>query len=145
MLRLVNDPDWLRFIGDRNVRSLDDAREYIRKGPMDMYERLGFGLFAVELREGGPPIGICGLVKRDGLEDVDLGFAFLPEFRGKGYAAEAAAASLDYGRGALGISRIVAITSLDNERSASLLEKLGMRFERLVRLSEDRGDVRLFS
>ena len=90
IFRLVNDPSWLRFIGDKNVHNLDDARRYLREGPLDMYQRFGFGMFRVEERASGLPTGMCGLIKRDTLPDVDVGYAFLPEFRGKGYAFEAA-------------------------------------------------------
>ena len=86
ILGLLNEPSWLRFIGDKNVHSLDDARAYIAKGPVDMYRRLGFGLYLVELRKDATPIGLCGLIKRDSLEDVDLGFSLLPAFWGQGYA-----------------------------------------------------------
>src|SRR5690349_18580516 len=82
ILELLNDPGWLRFIGDRGVRTLEDARRYILSGPVDMYERLGFGLYAVELKAGGSPIGMCGLLKRATLPEVDLGFAFLPRYAG---------------------------------------------------------------
>lgn len=145
ILELLNDPSWLQFIGDRGVRTLQEAREYISKGPLEMYARLGFGLYLTELKEGGIPLGICGLIKRDGLEDVDIGFAFLPRFWGKGYAYEATSALMTYGKDVLGLKRIVAITSPDNHRSAKLLEKLGLRFERMVRLPDDTQDLRLFA
>jgi len=109
-----------------------------------MYSRLGFGLYLVELKEEGVSIGLCGLIKRDSLEDVDIGFAFLPEYWGRGYAFEAASAVMEYGGRALGIRRIVAITSADNESSARLLQKLGFRFERMIKLSDDSEEVRLF-
>jgi RimJ/RimL family protein N-acetyltransferase len=144
ILELVNEPSWLRFIGDRGVRTPDDAREYIRKGPVDMYARLGFGLYVTERKADGVPIGICGLLKRESLDDVDLGFANLPRFWGKGYAYEAALAVMAYGRSAFGLKRIVAVTSPGNVASVKLLEKLGFRFERMVRLSEDSADVQLF-
>jgi RimJ/RimL family protein N-acetyltransferase len=146
VFELVNDPAWLRFIGDRGVRTLDDARDYIRKGPVDSYSRLGFGLYAVELKEGGSPIGICGLVKRDFLEDVDIGFALLPAFRGKGYAREAARATMSYAREVVGLDRIVAITSRDNDASARVLEEIGLHFERMIRISPDSPeDVKLYA
>jgi RimJ/RimL family protein N-acetyltransferase len=145
ILELLNEPSFLRFIGDKGVRTLDDARDYILNGPVDMYTRLGFGLYLTELKDGGAPIGICGLIKRDGLEEVDIGFAFLPKFWAKGYAYEAAAAVMAYGKDVLGLKRIVAITSPDNHVSAKVLEKLGMQFERMVRLSEDAEEVRLFA
>jgi RimJ/RimL family protein N-acetyltransferase len=143
-LRLLNEPSFLRFIGDRGVRTLEDARAYILKGPVDMYERLGFGLYITELKGEGVPIGICGLVKRDFLEDVDLGFAFLPGFWGQGYASEAAAAVMEHAKGALGLKRLVAITNPDNQSSIRLLEKLGFRFDRMIRATADGPELRLF-
>jgi RimJ/RimL family protein N-acetyltransferase len=143
ILELVNDPGWLRFIGDRGVRTLDDARQYILSGPVDMYERLGFGLYAVELKDGGAAIGMCGLIKRATLPDIDLGFAFLPRFVGQGYASEAAAGVLAYARRALGLSRVLAITSPDNDRSIRLLERIGFRFQGMLQLAED-DQVRVF-
>lgn len=145
ILALLNDPAFLRFIGDRGVRSLEDARKYITNGPMEMYARLGFGLYLVELKDDGIPIGLCGLIKRDGLNDVDIGFAFLPNYRSQGYAYEAAAATMAYGKDVINLQRIVAITSPDNEASGKLLEKLGMRFEKVIRLSEGAEEVKLFS
>lgn len=145
ILELLNDPAWLRFIGDKGVRTLDDAREYILKSLVAMYERLGFGLYLTEIKGEGVPVGICGLVKRDSLEDVDIGFAFLPEFRGKGYAYEAASAVMAYGKRTFGLNHMVAITSPDNYGSAMLLEKLGFNFERMVKLSDDSAEVRLFA
>jgi ribosomal-protein-alanine N-acetyltransferase len=145
IFELVNDPDWLRFIGDRGVRTLDHARDYIVKGPVAMYARLGFGLYLVELKHENVPMGMCGLLKREELEDVDLGFAFMPQYRGQGYAYEAAAAAMVYGRKVLGLKRVVAIVSADNEGSARLLEKLGFRFERMIRFPGDADEIRLFS
>ena len=145
ILELLNDPSWLRFIGDRGVRTLDAARDYILKTLVAMYERLGFGLYLTELKDEGVPIGICGLIKRDSLEDVDIGFAFLPKFRGKGYAYESALAVMAYGKRTFGLNRLVAITSPDNSDSARVLEKLGFKFERMVRLSDDNAEVSLFA
>lgn len=145
ILRLLNEPSWLRFIGDKGVRTIEDARNYILQGPVDMYSRLGFGLYLVELKEDGVPMGICGLIKRDSLEDVDIGFALLPKFWGKGYAYESASAVMAYGKRAFGLTRLAAITSLDNHVSAGLLEKLGFGFEKVVKLSEGSEGVRLFT
>jgi RimJ/RimL family protein N-acetyltransferase len=130
MRRLVNEPSWLEFIGDRGVRTEEDAREYLRNGAIASYEKHGFGLWAVTLRDGEAPIGICGLVKRDFLDDVDLGFAFLPEFQAKGYGREAGAAVIAYARRVLGLRRLVAITVPANRRSIALLEKLGFVLEK---------------
>lgn len=132
IVELVNDADWLRFIGDKHVHSLDDARRYLRDGPLAMYARHGLGLCCVERRSDGLALGMCGLIKRDSLDDIDLGFAFVPAARGHGYAREAAAAVLAHGFAKRGLQRIVAITDVDNQASAHVLEALGMRFERLL-------------
>ncbi|MCX6046578.1 MAG: GNAT family N-acetyltransferase [Chloroflexi bacterium] len=145
IFELVNEPAWLQFIGDRGVRTLADARDYILRGPLDMYNRLGFGLYAVVLKESGIPIGMCGLLKRATLQDVDIGFAFLARFRGQGYGYESAAAVLEYGKNVLGLPRIVAITMPDNVNSIQLLEKLGLRFEGMVRLSEHEPALNFFT
>ncbi len=144
-LELLNEPSFLRYIGDKGVRNLDDARQYILNGPLASYERNGFGLYLVELKENGIPIGISGLVKRDTLPDADIGFAFLPAYWSQGYAVESAAAVMNYAREVLGLTRILAITSLDNEASARLLGKIGLRCERLIKLSDDAAEVKLFT
>lgn len=144
ILRLVNEPSWLRNIGDRGIRTPDDARAYIVTGPVAMYARCGFGLWLVELKATGVPIGLCGLIRRDTLPDVDLGFALLPEYCGQGYATEAAAASVAYARDSAALARIVAITAPDNHRSQSLLKKLGFTYERSLRLTETSPESHLF-
>ena len=145
ILTLLNEPSFLRYIGDKKVRDLEGAREYILNGPVASYERHGFGLGLVELKESNTPIGMCGLLKRDELPDPDIGFAFVPEFWRKGFAFEAATAVLRDARERLRVERVVAITSLDNDASIKLLERLGFRFERVTRLAPDREQVRLFS
>ena len=145
ILRLLNEPAWLKYIGDKGVRTLQDAQDYIRKGPREMYERVGHGLYLVETKEGGERIGICGLIKRETLEDVDLGFAFLPEFQGQRYAFESATATIAYGWNKLGLARIVAVTSRDNQSSVRLLGRLGFRFERSVRLDTEGPELELYA
>ena len=145
ILELLNDPSFLRFIGDKGVRNLEDARQYILKGPIESYQQLGFGIYLVALKTTEVPIGMCGLVKRDALEDVDIGFAFLPEFRSRGYAFESAAAVKDYGLSVLGLRRLLAITNKDNEGSIRVLEKIGMKFDRMIRLTEDSPQIRLYT
>ena len=145
ILTLLNDPAFLRYIGDKKVRNLDDARQYILNGPVGSYERHGFGLNCVELRESHTPIGMCGLLKRDELPDPDIGFALLPDFCRKGFAFEAAEAVLKDARERLRIQRVLAITSLDNDASIDLLQRLGFRFEEVVQLAPDRESLRLFS
>ncbi len=126
---LVNEPTWIRYIGDKNVSNLEDARTYIETVPLEMYRNLGFGLNHVSLKQGGTAIGICGLLKRETLDDIELGFALLPAFRRQGYTLEAATAILEYGSIKLGISRVVAILTPDNVASRKLLCKLGFEFE----------------
>ena len=145
VLELLNEPSFLQYIGDRDVRTLEDAAQYILNRLVTSYEQNGFGLYLVELKEGSIPIGISGLVKRATLPDADIGFAFLPAYWSRGYAVESAAAVMNYAREILGLTRIVAITSLDNEPSAKLLGKIGLRFERLIKLSEDAEEVKLFA
>lgn len=147
IVELLNDEGWLRNIGDRGVRTPDDARDYLRKGPLAAAERHGFALWAVQRRDDphAPPIGMCGLVRREGLDDVDLGYAFLPAARGQGFAREAAAAVLAHGLGTLGLKRIVAITAVDNLASGRVLEAIGMRFEKRLRVPGHADDSLLYA
>jgi len=143
IVELLNEAAFLRFIGDKGVRDLGDARDYILKGPIDSYGRHGFGLYAACLRDG-TPVGICGLVKREGLADVDVGFAFLSRHRARGYAVESAGAVLIHARQVLGLQRIVAITAPDNVGSIAVLERIGLKFERLIRLADSGPELKLF-
>ena len=145
ILRLVNEPSWLQYIGDRGVRTLDDARSYLIKGPIQMYAQFGFGLYLTELKSDGTPIGLCGLIKRDSLEDVDIGFAFLPEHCSKGYAYESAAGVLAYASKQLGLKRVVAITTEDNTASLRLLDRLGLKLESKVTLTGEDEELLLLS
>jgi len=145
ILELLNEPSFIRYIGDKGVRNLDDARRYIAEGPVKSYELNGFGLNLVRLKVEGTPIGICGVLRRDTLPDPDIGFAFLPSYWNQGYALESAAAVMTHARESLGLSRILAITSPENQASEKLLGKIGLRFDRLVKLAEDADDVKLFT
>ena len=145
MLELLNEPAFIKNIADRGVRTIEDARQYLASGPVANYEQNGFGMYAVELKESGVPVGVCGLVKREGLEDVDIGYAFLERFWSNGYAYESASAVLDYGRDVLGLERIVAITTPDNRGSIRVLEKIGLRFEKMITLPGYEGESRLFA
>ena len=140
-LRLLNEPSFLEHIGDKGVRSLEDARRYLEGGPMASYARHGHGLLAVELKEARALIGMCGLLKRDNLDDADLGYAFLPEAWGRGYALEAARAVMDEARR----GRVLAIVSQANAASIRLLEKLAFRFERLAALHEGEPEVAVYA
>lgn len=143
ILALLNDPSFLEFIGDKGVRTLDEARTYIEEGPMESRRTRGFALDLVEERLSGEPLGICGLVKRPALDDVDVGYAFLPAFHGRGYAVEAVEAVVDDSR-RLGLKRLAAVVNGANGRSLSLLRKLGFRHEGKVRLGEDQAEVELY-
>ncbi|WP_312116834.1 GNAT family N-acetyltransferase [Brevibacillus reuszeri] len=145
ILSLVNDPAWLQFIGDRGVRTVEDARNYIVNSAISYYERYGFGFYLTEIKEGNVPIGICGMIKRDTLEDVDIGFAFLPDYRGKGYGYEAASAVLSYARDVVGLKRLVAITDQDNHASGRLLEKIGLHVEGTIQLGNNPEELKLFA
>jgi RimJ/RimL family protein N-acetyltransferase len=145
MLGLLNEPSFIQNIGDRGVRNVEDARAYILNGPVASYEKHGFGLWLIELKESGAPAGVCGLLKRDALEDVDLGYALVPEHWSRGYASEAAAAVMSYAAEGLGLNRVVAITDAGNQGSIRLLEKLGFRYERMVGLPGDSSEVKLFA
>lgn len=139
ILTLLNEPSFLRYIGDKKVRNLYDARQYIRTGPATSYERHGFGLCLVQLSDTFAPIGMCGLLKREDLPAPDIGFAFLPDFWNKGLAFEAATAVLNDARDRLNLTRVLAIVNPDNAASIKLLEKLGLQFERL------KDDVKVFA
>lgn len=145
ILELVNDPSFIQNIGDRNVRTLDDAKRYITNGPLASYAKNGFGLYLVELKETGEPIGMCGLIRRSMLNDVDIGYAYLPRYWSKGYAIEAALAMKEYARDVIRLKGLVAVVDPQNTASIRLLEKLGMTFERMVKLSEDDIELKLFS
>lgn len=149
-LRLVTQPSWLRFIGNRGIETTEHARQAIVQGPLAMHAKHGFCLYMVEARNmndpdgPGEPLGICGLIKRDTLPDVDIGFAFLEAHCGKGYAWESASAVLEHGRTALGLHRIVAIVSPENAISINLIRKLGLRLEQQIRLTPDANPVDLY-
>ena len=144
MLALLNEPSFIRNIGDRGVRTEEHARAYIAAGPLASYARHGFGLCLVTLADAATPIGICGLLKRDALPDPDIGFAFLPPYWGQGYALEAASAVMAHARGPLRMPRLLAIVNPDNAGSIKLLEKLGFGFDRPIRMSDGEPELKLF-
>ncbi len=145
ILDLLNQPSFIRYIGDRNVRTVSEARDYIENRFRESYKQFGFGMYAVELKETGTPIGICGFVRRNTLPDADIGFAFLPQYCSKGFAFESASAAMKYGRDVLGLKRVLAITSQNNESSVRLLEKINFKFESLIKLPPDDEELKLFS
>jgi RimJ/RimL family protein N-acetyltransferase len=134
VLRLVNEPSYLQNIGDKGVRTLEQAASYLREGPIKSYQLHGHGLYLVVLKESQLLAGICGLIKRDQFKDVDLGYAFLPEFWSQGFAFEAASAVRDYGQRTLGLARLIALVSPANAPSIKLLKKLGFSFSETVKM-----------
>lgn len=143
VLNLLNQPSFKKFIGDRGVRTVEQAREYIKTRFTKSYGDNGFGLYLIVLKTDAAPVGVCGFVKRDSLPDPDIGFALLPQYERKGYGFESAFAVMQYGKNTLHLVRVLAITSLDNESSAKLLEKIGFKFDREVRMGDE--ILKLFS
>lgn len=144
ILGLLNEPSFIRFIGDKGVRTLDDAREYLLNGPIASYDTNGFGLYLVTLKSTGESMGMCGLIKRDSLPDPDIGFAFVPGFWNQGFAHEAASAVMIYAKDVLKLPRILAITDKDNDASGRLLEKIGLRFDRIINMPGNQKETKLF-
>ena len=145
ILELLNEPSFIQNIGDRGVRTLENARSYLLRVPIASYVKNGFGLYLVVLKETNESIGMCCLIKRDTLEDVDIGYAFLPKFWSKGYAVESSLAVKEYAKNNIGLHRLVAITDPANVGSIRVLEKIGLRFEKMIKLSEDDIELKLFA
>jgi [ribosomal protein S5]-alanine N-acetyltransferase len=144
VLRLLNEPSFIENIGDKGVRSLEDAVRYMRDGPMAMYEQFGFGLWHTARKSDGAAVGMCGLLKRDQLPDVDIGYAYLPEFWGQGFAFEAAEAVMHHASDKFGLRRLIGVVSEGNSGSIRVLEKLGMEFERMFLMRPGEPEVRLY-
>ena len=143
-MALANTPSWLKYIGDRNIKTIEASKKYIRDGSIKSYEERGFGFYMVELKENNECLGVCGLIKRDALEDVDIGFAFMPEYEGKGYGYESASAVLQYAKNNLKMSRIIAITVPENERSIVLIKKIGLTYDKMVIPFDDKKELMQF-
>jgi ribosomal-protein-alanine N-acetyltransferase len=144
VVRLLNEPSFLENIGDRGVRDEKDAHRYLREGPLAMYAKYGFGLWHASLKSDGTAIGMCGLLQRDSLPDPDIGYAYFPAHWGKGYALEAAEATLRHGAEKFGLRRIIAVVSQHNAGSIRVLEQIGMQFERMHSMDPGKADVRLY-
>lgn len=145
MLAVWNDPDFYKYVGDRGIRTIDEAYVALEEGAFRLYAKYGYGPYRVGLLENDEAIGTCGLFRREGYEDADIGWSILPRYAGRGYAYEAACAVLDYAFGDAGLSRVIAFISADNLPSLGLAKKLGMRYERMARLAGDDEDVCLYS
>jgi len=145
MLAVWNDPTFMQFVGDRGIRTLDEAEASMQQGPLHLYAEYGYGPFRVIRLEDGADMGVCGLYRRDGLDEPDIGFAFLPEYRGKGFGYEASVAVLEHARDVLNLPRVIAIVSPENDASIALLEKLGMSYDQGMCLPGEDEDVSLYS
>lgn len=143
--QLLNSEAWIKYIGNRNIRNLEDARNYIANSPLYFYQKFGFGPYLVALKDRYEPIGMCSLIKRDTLNDVDLGFAFLDPFIGKGYAYEASKAIIEFSEKTLALKKLVAIALPDNTASLKLLEKLGFRYQNNIQFPNETEELMLFS
>ncbi len=144
ILELLNTATWLQFIGDRNVHTIEEAENYLKNGTLKSYKENGFGFYAVIDKLSGQTIGMCGLIKRDSLPNIDIGFAFLPHLISKGFGYEAASATLDYALNTLKIKRIIAIVDPDNEKSIGLIKKIEMQFEKMIKLENEEKELMLF-
>ncbi|OUS16521.1 GNAT family N-acetyltransferase [Rhodospirillales bacterium 47_12_T64] len=144
ILRLLNEPSFIKNIVDKKVRTIKQACNYINSGPITSYRENGFGLYLVELKEENIPIGMCGLVKRKGLDYPDIGYALLPEHWSKGYAVESASALLNYAQKVLELEQIVGITNPENEGSARVLEKIGLKYERMIQVTKDMPETKYY-
>lgn len=142
--KLLNSEGWLKYIGTRNINTSSDAEKYISEKLMPGYEKNGFGFYMAELKDN-TPIGMCGLIKREALEDIDIGFALLPEYEGKGYAYEAASATMDYAKNVLGLKKIAGITVPYNKPSIRLLEKIGLSFDKMINMPDDKEELMYFT
>lgn len=145
IVELLNEPSFLKYIGDKGIRTAEDAVKYIKKEFLGSYEQRGYGLLLVKLKDGNVPIGICGIKKRDSLDLPEIGYAFLSKYRSMGYATESARAAIDYARKEIGLKRVAAITTPENEASIRVLEKIGFHFEKMVDLPDFETKTKLFA
>lgn len=144
IFELLNTPSWIKFIGDRGIKTQEDAKNYIINKFIPSYSAWWFGFRLVRTKDDKTPIGICGLVKRDALEHIDIGFAFLPQYEGKGFGFESASAVMEYAKNRLNIKTIAGITNSGNKSSIALLEKLGLRFQKMILLPNETEEIMLF-
>lgn len=145
VLELLNSPDWIKYIGDRNIRTLAAAKKYIQDKLIDSYRKHGLGLYLVKRKADNVSIGMVGLVNRETLDDIDVGFGMLPQYAGKGYGYEAAAVVMNYAQHTLKLKRVVAITLPSNEYSIALLKKIGLQFEKMIQIPNDDEELMFFS
>jgi len=141
---LANDPDFITYIGNRNIQTILDAEKYIMDNIIPSYSLHDFGFYTVQLKNHNKSIGMCGLIKRDWMEYIEIGYAFLPEHRGKGYAIEASIATKEFAKESLGIDTLAAITDVNNEKSGNLLNRLGLEYSRLINYPGENKKCKLY-
>lgn len=144
IFQLVNTPKWIKYIGDRNIKSVKNARDYIKQKMTPQLERLGYSNYTLIRKTDNQKIGTCGLYDREGIEGIDIGFAFLPEYEKKGYAFEASAKIKEVAYNQFGIEVLRAITTKGNISSQKLLEKLGFKFTKLITIPNDKEELLLY-
>ena len=144
IIELLNEPSFSRYIGDKGVRTVDDARQYLEEGPICQYREFGYGLYRVVEKGTGRSVGICGLVNREAFDTPDLGFAFLKAYWSQGYATESSAAVMRHARDELGMDRVIAMADGENQRSTRVLDKLGFTFETMVTMPDETEEVRQY-
>ncbi|HEY5688762.1 MAG TPA: GNAT family N-acetyltransferase [Yeosuana sp.] len=144
-LELVNTPNWIKYIGDRNLKTVKEAEEYLLNGTLKSYAEFGFGFYKLHHKKDNKEIGTCGLIKREQLEEVDLGFAFLPEFEGKGFGYEASIAIIRMAKKRFHLKKLLAITLTINGNSIKLLEKLGFIYQKRIKPFDDDQELLLFA
>jgi len=144
IVALVNSPGWLQYIGDRNIKTEEQARTYLENGPLKSYRDNGYGLWLVEKKDDKTPVGMCGIINRDTLDNPDIGFAFLPEYCGQGYAFEVASATMAYAKNELKLPTIAAITVPENQRSINLLEKIGLTYQKHFSMPNSTEELLLY-
>lgn len=145
IIELLNSPGWLQYIGDRNIKTEEQAAAYLQNGPLKSYGKNGYGLSLVEKKDDGAPVGMCGIINRDNLDTPDIGFAFLPAYIGLGYGSEIANATLQYAKDVLGMPKVVAVVMAENTPSKRLLEKIGMQYVKNFSFPESKEELLLYS
>lgn len=145
ILRLLNEPSWLHFVGDKQVKNINDAKKYIELSAITMYQQFGFGLFLVCDKNTDKPLGLCGLMKRDNLDHADLGYAFLPEYWNKGFALEAVKAVLNYAKDTHQLTQLLALTKSSNTPSIKLLNKVHFEFDRDLKVMDDVENLQIYT
>ncbi|PZD79246.1 GNAT family N-acetyltransferase [Mesonia sp. K7] len=141
---LLNSPKWIKYIGQRNINSPKEAENYIKVKMIPQLEKMGFSNYTVIRKEDQQKMGTCGLYNRKGIDGVDIGFAFLPDYEKKVYAYEAAFQIKQAAFEDFGLKKLNAITIKENLSSRKLIEKLGLTFVQNIRIPGDEEELMLY-